>query len=136
MDKVTIRPDELLHNADWSKTRWDLPTDANGFLTSLGIDPGDPMNYARRAVADFMEKKPSAEYMPNQLRQELAGKGLLFGYRSEPNYRATAHGVNHIIVGALRVRKSNKGKARYYIINKQDPIEGIRVDPDTLEPLE
>jgi len=135
MDKVTIRLDQHQHNADWTKERWDLPRDAAGFLTTLGIDPGDRMSYAHEAVERFMAQKPAAKFMPNELRQELAARQLLFGVRAEPHYRATVDKVEREVVGALRVRKSKGGKTRYFLVNKTTGLDGIRIDPDTLEPM-
>lgn len=137
MDKVRIRPDELQHNADWTKNTWDLPRSLHGFLDLLGVGSEDSERSANEAVAYFMEVKPAAKYMPNQLRQELAARKLLFGHRAEPHYRATVDKVDdRTVIGALRIRKNDAGKTRYFIVNKSTGPNGIRIDPETLDPMD
>lgn len=60
---MSIQPDADLHNADWAKRTWDLPTDLGWYIVRYGDDLAD-------WLVRFIQL-PAAEAMPEQLRADL-----------------------------------------------------------------
>jgi hypothetical protein len=75
MPKMTIRIDQDLNNADWTKRSWDLPKGADQFLFSLRVHDRSFAD-KRKAIRAFLQH-PVAAQMPESLRQELLNRNLL-----------------------------------------------------------
>ena len=139
--------DAVQENADWTKQEWDLPTDVDGFLLSLGLE--DATEHRRRMVLhDFMEHTPAANHMPDELREELDARGYLPRDEEVPHVdnaiprRVVAQtigsyeGLPDEVTGNLAERTDKEtGERRTFVMVEHDGRDiYVSVDPDSIEP--